>query len=144
MSRMRKRKGNCQACVMSAGREVIMENIPTEDFLFVLQMRNLFTKNNPQSQNPLCFLQPPPSDNAPKQASGRGSSPDKASLRDRALIIAPPPKKEEGGHVKFYPYKKGGLEKLYTVHFGYSGHLGPPLSGHYIRLAIISGLNKID
>ena len=22
-----------------------------------------------------------------------------------------------------------------TVHFRYSGHLGPPLSGHYIRLA---------
>ena len=30
-----------------------------------------------------------------------------------------------------------------TVHFGYSGHLGPPLSGHYIRLASISDLNII-
>ena len=25
-----------------------------------------------------------------------------------------------------------GMES-YTVHFGYSGHLGPPFSGHYIR-----------
>ena len=24
---------------------------------------------------------------------------------------------------------------LYAVHFGYSGHLGPPLSGHYIYYA---------
>ena len=31
-----------------------------------------------------------------------------------------------------------------TVHFGYSGHLGPPLSGHYIRLATISDLNIIE
>ena len=28
--------------------------------------------------------------------------------------------------------------KAYTVHFGYSGHLGPGLSGHYIRMATIS------
>ena len=33
----------------------------------------------------------------------------------------------------------------YTVHFGYSGHLGPALSGHYIRLATISDhLNIIE
>ena len=31
-----------------------------------------------------------------------------------------------------------------TVHFRYSGHLGPPLSGHYIRLATISDLNIIE
>ena len=31
-----------------------------------------------------------------------------------------------------------------TVHFGYSGHLGPPLSGHYIRLATIVALNIIE
>ena len=28
-----------------------------------------------------------------------------------------------------------------TVHFGYSGHLGPPRSGHYIRMATIPDLN---
>ena len=31
-----------------------------------------------------------------------------------------------------------------TVHFGYSGHLGPPFSGHYIRLATISHLDIIE
>ena len=31
-----------------------------------------------------------------------------------------------------------------TVHFGYSGHLGPPIPGHYIRLATISDLNIIE
>ena len=36
------------------------------------------------------------------------------------------------------------LSGHYTVHFGYSGHLGPHLSGHYIRLATISDLNIIE
>ena len=35
------------------------------------------------------------------------------------------------------------LSGHYTVHFGYSVHLGPALSGHYIRLATISDLNII-
>ena len=30
------------------------------------------------------------------------------------------------------------------MHFGYNGHLGPPLSGHYIQLATISDLNIIE
>ena len=38
-------------------------------------------------------------------------------------------------------YKVGYLT---TVHFGYSGHLGPSLSGHYIRLATISDLKIIE
>ena len=33
---------------------------------------------------------------------------------------------------------------LATVHFGFSGHLGSPLSCHYIRLATISNLNLIE
>ena len=32
----------------------------------------------------------------------------------------------------------------YTVHFGYSGHLRPPLSSQYIRLPTISDLNIIE
>ena len=31
-----------------------------------------------------------------------------------------------------------------SVHFGNSGHLGPPLSGHYIRLATISDLYILE
>ena len=38
----------------------------------------------------------------------------------------------------------GFQDKFNTVHFGYSGHLWPPLSGHYIRLATISDLNIIE
>ena len=37
-----------------------------------------------------------------------------------------------------------GERDVDTMHFGYSGHLQPPLSGHYIRLAIISDLNIIE
>ena len=37
-----------------------------------------------------------------------------------------------------------GPRSSYTVHFGYSGHLGPHLSGHYIQLATISDLNIIE
>ena len=38
-----------------------------------------------------------------------------------------------------------GTKYIYsTVHLGYSGHLGPLLSGHYIRLATISDLNIIE
>ena len=29
------------------------------------------------------------------------------------------------------------------MHFGYSGHIGPLLSGHYIRLATISNLDTV-
>ena len=36
------------------------------------------------------------------------------------------------------------VEDPNTVHFGYSGHLGPSLSGHYIRMATISDLNIIE
>ena len=36
------------------------------------------------------------------------------------------------------------FSKAITVHFGYSGHLGPPFSGHYNQLATISDLNVIE
>ena len=38
------------------------------------------------------------------------------------------------------------FEMRSTAHFGYiySGHLGPPLSGYYIRLASISDLTIIE
>ena len=35
------------------------------------------------------------------------------------------------------------LTFLYTVHFGYSGHLGPGPSGHYIRMATISEVEGV-
>ena len=46
-------------------------------------------------------------------------------------------------HVYFFLRVRYYTES-YTVYFGYSGHLGPPLSGYCIRLATISDFNIIE